>query len=396
MRKRLSTAALALALGAGAGVGAAPANAVGPNCAVNVSIPAYYAPEVQPKATVTLKNCGSGQGKLEVKRSGATTPVVRSLGRISDGTHTSFVGSVSVGSYTVRAVVDGAASRWVPLNIVNVPTADAVPWKLVGEATNAWGKFDTKQPLKAYSEVRIGNRWSRSQTVTTDASGRYVVPLTYGADTPGVYNFRVTAQYPGGQQVSTPDFFLERVAGTTAASVGVKELGAKTAVWGKADVFDPTQVWTEVWLGNRWSRSQSAMTKDNGGYAIPLTYGANSRGTTKWRVGSIIEGRKVYSKEFFLQRVRPITASTVGRKRVGEQTNVWGTVDVSAPISVWTEVWNGKRWSRSQTRTTKANGGYAIPLTYGADKAGTYRYRVAAQYPRGVLRSDEITIQRVR
>ena len=394
--KKYAAAALSTALAAGVILSASPAHAAGAKCEVRLSVPAYVAQEVQPQATVTLAHCGSGRGQLQVKRSGSSSPTKRDLGTLRDGTHTSFVGDVHAGSYTVRAVVDGASSPWKPMRVVAWPTVDHAAWKFVEQPTYAWGKFDVDRPIKVYTEVWLGNRWSRSQTVTTDASGRYKVPLTYGAGTAGTYTYRVTGAYPSGMKLNTQDFVLERVALPTAASAGVKEVGVATNAWGRLDVFEPTTAWTEVWLGNRWSRSQTRTTKANGQFAIPLTYGANSSGVTKWRVGGIIEGQTVYSKEFFLQRVQRLTAATAGRKPVGQTTYAWGKADTSKPLTVWTEVWIGNRWSRSQTTTTDTNGRYTLPLTYGANTPGTYKYRVAAKYPYGVLRSDEVTIQRVR
>ncbi|MFV0429407.1 MAG: hypothetical protein ACK5KO_08280, partial [Arachnia sp.] len=179
----------------------------------------------------------------------------------------------------------------------------------------------------------------------------------------------------------------------TAHTAGVKQVGATTNVWGTVTPR-ATSVWTEVLINGSWSRSQTRTPQSNGFYAIPLTYGATTPGTYRWRVGArSATGQVSYSPQVQLLRYR-LTAATAGTKPVGQLTNVWGTVAPRA-TSVWTEVLINGSWSRSQTRTPQSNGYYVIPLTYGATTPGTYRWRVGARTAAGqTLYSSTVTLVR--
>lgn len=397
MRKLHKTviAGLGVALGVAGGLVATPAHAVGPNCTVGLSVDGTVTADVQPEGRVTLTNCGTGQVKVEV-RSGGTLQRTISLGSKGDGTHTTFLGVSSVGTYDARAYADTVASPSRAFSVVDSPTAATAGWKFVGEGTNVWGNFDVDAPIEVWTEVQKGSSWSRSQVGKTRADGFYALPLTYGSDTPGLYTFRVAGRYPSGSVVYSPEVSLERVAAAKASSAGIKIVGEGTNAWGTLDVYLPTQVWTEVKKGTSWSRSQVGTTRSDGFFALPLTYGSNTSGTYTFRVGAVMDGRTVYTNEVRLRRVNAPTASSASTKPIGQATNTWGRFDTNTAMSVWTEVWNGSRWSRSQTRTTTASGGYVIPLTYGTNTPGTYRFRVAGQYPEGVIRTQEFTLTRTR
>ena len=89
-----------------------------------------------------------------------------------------------------------------------------------------------------------------------------------------------------------------------------------------------------------------------------------------------------YSNSFSFERENSVRVSSAsaGTTSVGAKTFVWGTARGAANAPVWTEVKlpNG-RWSKSQQGTTNAQGGYAIPLTYNMNKAGTTTYRVGVK-----------------
>lgn len=387
-------AGLAVALGAGGAVGAQPAQAVNPGCKVDVSVDRYIELEVQPQITVALTGCGSGQLTVDVRSSEGTTSIP--VGSVNDGETNVWAGVDQRGSYSARARVDNITTGWKDFSLINWPTANTAGWKFVNQGTSAWGTFDVGQAIRVWSEVRIGNRWSKSQEVRSNANGYYTVPLTYGAGTPGVYSFRIAGQYPNGQIVYSDYVWLERLARPTASSAGIKAVGETTNVWGTFDAAPSSRVWTEVWNGSRWVRSQTRTVNSNGSYTIPLTYGVSSKGTTRWRVaGSIDQNTVARTSEFTLRRVGAPSAATAGSARVGAAANVWGTFDSGGkPMTVWTEVWNGKEWSRSQSRTTTASGGYVIPLTYGQNNSGTTRWRVVGRYAEGNVQTKEFTLTR--
>ena len=65
------------------------------------------------------------------------------------------------------------------------------------------------------TQVWLGNHWSTSQIRQTTADGRYVIPLTYGANNPGTLRWRVVGNYPEGT-VNTREFTLTRIVGADA------------------------------------------------------------------------------------------------------------------------------------------------------------------------------------
>lgn len=87
-------------------------------------------------------------------------------------------------------------------------TASSAGSKTVGETTYTWGTasgFGT--PVTVSTQVLINGKWSTSQKTTT--SGYYTLPLTYGANTPGTYTFRVVATN-GSKTATSPNFTLKR------------------------------------------------------------------------------------------------------------------------------------------------------------------------------------------
>lgn len=95
------------------------------------------------------------------------------------------------------------------------PTAYTAGQKLSGAVTNTWGRFDTAVAMDVWTEVEIRpGVWSRSQQRRTDATGYFVIPLTYGATTPGTYRYRVAGRYGTGETARSSVFTLQRVAVT--------------------------------------------------------------------------------------------------------------------------------------------------------------------------------------
>uniref|UniRef100_UPI002602E08F hypothetical protein n=1 Tax=uncultured Tessaracoccus sp. TaxID=905023 RepID=UPI002602E08F len=121
-------------------------------------------------------------------------------------------------------------------------------------------------------------------------------------------------------------------------------------------------------------------TNANGGYSIPLTYGQHNPGRTTWRVAVQTGSTVARSATFDFQRVVTVSSASAGTAGVGTTTYVWGTARGASNARVWTEVKlpNGT-WAKSQERTTNANGGYSIPLTYGQHNPGRTTWRVGVQ-----------------
>lgn len=269
--------------------------------------------------------------------------------------------------------------------------------KNVGENAYAWGQVSGfTGPVTVSTQVLVGGRWSTSQTLK-DIKDEFVISLTYGAGTPGVYTWRIVAE-ANGQTVVSPEFTLTRIgkAVVTAANAGTKNVGETTYAWGSVAGFTgPVTVSTQALVNGTWSTSQRK-TGVTGSYTLPLTYGINSVGETRWRVVAQGGGVTAISPEFRLTRVaRPaVTANSTGSKQVGIDSNVWGSVSgFGTPATVSTQVKVNGTWSTSQQKTG-VTGSYALPLTYGQSSAGTQTYRVVAQGGGVTAISKEFTFTR--
>lgn len=110
-------------------------------------------------------------------------------------------------SFTAEEAASAATK--VGLHVPVSVTASTAGEKDVGDEANVWGKVNGHTGDEVWTEVFINNAWSRSQSGTTDETGAYSLPLTYGLQAPGVYTFRVGAKTPGGS-VYSPQVMLKR------------------------------------------------------------------------------------------------------------------------------------------------------------------------------------------
>lgn len=312
---------------------------------------------------------------------------------------------------TVQAVLGLTGSGYATALFDITTDAEPEPWtitaysagsKTVGALTNAWGTLTGAPAGTAVStQVKLpSGAWSTSQRSTINASGFYTIALTYGANTPGTYTFRVVAS--GEQNVISQEFTLTRLAPTvTASSAGSKRVGELTYTWGTVPgVPAGTRVETQVRLSNgTWSTSQRSSTNANGYYTIPLTYGADTPGTYTFRVHVVDFGPQAVSSPVTLTRIAAnhITTATAGTKTVNTPTFVWGSVTgVPAGTRVVVQAEVNGQWSNSRSATTSETGYYQVQLTYGSDTPGTYRYRVVAAGPNGYVVSEPFTLTRTR
>lgn len=268
--------------------------------------------------------------------------------------------------------------------------------KIVNLTSNTWGTVPTSKPIPVWTEVRLPDgRWSRSQVRTTSATGWFVIPLTYGANSSGTFQWRVATRLDSGQEIRSNQFSFRRVTAPTVASAGAKVVNLGTNTWGQFDTNRPIRVRTEVFLNGRWTTSQVRTSSNTGGFIIPLTYGAYTPGTMRWRVAGDYPEGTITSHEFTLRRVTAPTVASAGTKLVRHQTNTWGKFDTNRPMTVRTQVWLGDHWSTSQIRQTNATGHFVIPLTYGTNSPGTMRWRVVGEYPEGTVSTREFTLTRI-
>ena len=260
--------------------------------------------------------------------------------------------------------------------------------KPVGEHSFLWG-WATNCGPSVTVQTRTTADWATAGTATVGAGG-YFTFLTPNATQHGLHLFRA-----GAEPTWSPEVRLERLPTLTAYSAGSKAVGENTFLWGS--VSDPAAtVVVQVQEGTQWRDVADGTPSATGSYAILLSHGSTEPGTYTFRaVTRTALGTEVASAPVGLARLRTVTAYSAGTKPVGQVTNTWGTVAGAPGVRVWTEVdLGGGRWSTSQISTTSQTGSFVIPLTYGATTPGTYRWRVAAQAPEGVVRSAVFTLTR--
>lgn len=275
-------------------------------------------------------------------------------------------------------------------------TAATAGTKIVSQGTSVWGTAQGAPNRPVRVEVLVGARWAVSQTGTTSATGSYVLPLTYGANTVGTYTYRVGATLATGTIVYSPSVTLRRVNPTiTAATTGTKIVGLATNIWGNSGLASRPVV-VQASVGGGWATINTGRTTMSGSYAVPLSYGVTTVGVFAFRAGVLLpNGTTVYSPVVHLQRVNPVvTAATAGRKPVGEATNIWGNAGLgSRPVAA--QAWVG-RWATISTGTSAASGAYTLPLSYGVNSIGTHRFRVGVRLHSGAwVWSGAVTLQRL-
>lgn len=184
--------------------------------------------------------------------------------------------------------------------VTSVAAATVAP---AGRIANVWGTASPNATVSTQVRLPDGT-WSTSQTRVANDEGGYVIPLTYGWDVSGIYEWRVVVAHESGQREISKSFTQRRVAAPTATSAGVARVGQKANVWGTVDGQSHAKVWTEVFIpGQGWSTSQIGATKAGGGYVLPVTYGQHAPSTYRWRVAAEYEGIGILrSAEFTFER----------------------------------------------------------------------------------------------
>ncbi|SDL18386.1 Ltp family lipoprotein [Tessaracoccus oleiagri] len=199
-------------------------------------------------------------------------------------------GSHVPGTYSYRVVAETWAGYVVSPTVtltrvqnvkVSASTAGSKP---VGAATNVWGTVTGAPNRPVTVQALVNGNWSNSRIGTTNASGFYALPLTYGMNTPGKYSFRVVVTTTAGYVVS-PTVTLTRTQSVTvtASTAGSKEVGLSTNIWGTATGAPNRTVTVQAWVNGQWSNSRIGMTSSTGFYALPLTYGMYTPGTYSFR-----------------------------------------------------------------------------------------------------------------
>lgn len=245
--------------------------------------------------------------------------------------------------------------------------------KPVGERTNVWGTVRTVQaPVAVWTEAYVGGRWLTSQKSTTNASGGYALPLTYGMNQEGTHQFRVSALAPDGSVVRSEPFTIVRTwnYSISVSHVQSKPLGQTTNAWGTVKgVTKSVPVWTEVNLSGRWVTSQKRVTNSKGGYSIPLTYGINDPGTHTYRIAAQVPGGIVRSRQFNIVR----TGTTARHAKA---------------VATAKQYLRFMPFSRDGLIGQLVHDGYTTAeATYGADHSGANWYAQSMHQARSYLQS---------
>lgn len=249
----------------------------------------------------TVADCDAPSVTVETLE-GATWVELGDAEVSEDGSYRfSLAGADTRGRHVLRAIADEATSEEVALTRIGRTTVAAATRTATGRTANVWGTVDGDATVR--TQVYLAGRgWVSSQS--REARGGYVVPLTYGQQTPGTYRWRVVVEHGHGEREISGTFVQRRLSPPTAVWTDPAFAGRTANVWGTVDGRGEAAVWTEVRLPDgRWVRSRAGFTNASGGYVIPLTYGAGTPGATRWRVASEYPGLGVlYSREFVLTR----------------------------------------------------------------------------------------------
>lgn len=274
-------------------------------------------------------------------------------------------------------------------------TISSAPVKSRGADTNVWGSYSGCDDGLVEIQKLSSGSWSTIASFPAGTEGSsYVQDVTSATANAGTHTMRTKLN--GTVSSSTT---LKRLGAPTASSAGKADVGVNSNVWGTFPGAGGRTVWTEVYRGGVWARSQATTAKADGGYVLPLSYGINTAGTYRYRVASQYpDGNVVRSAEFSFVRVaaaQPPTINTAGTARIGTNANAWGSVPgAGSGVKVWTEVYRSGTWAKSREGVTASNGSYVLPLSYGMNTEGTYRYRVAAYVGGKTLRSNEVSFKR--
>lgn len=139
---------------------------------------------------------------------------------VTTGTDGSYVipltyGRMSAGALDWRVRVEhenGLVEYGDPLTQVRVarPSSSSAGSAPVGREASVWGSVGVAD-APVWTEVYVGDgRWVRSQQATSDGRGGYVIPLTYGQDSDGTYQFRVATRRPDAGVVYGEEFTFVR------------------------------------------------------------------------------------------------------------------------------------------------------------------------------------------
>ncbi len=191
----------------------------------------------------------------------------------------------------------------------------------------------------------------------------------------------IAGAFTGSQAQAAPTVTLLSVQGLVP--VGAAPAARARLSTARAGLPAASQVWT----GSAWATSQIGVTDGSGQFSLPLTFGRTVVGTFRFRMGVVVGGVLVTTREFRITRYRtdPFAYSAPASAPAGANVTVRARVrNTGAGATVRTQILVSGRWSASQSAVTDADGYARIPLTYGKASAGTVTWRLAHTNAHGV------------
>ncbi len=178
-----------------------------------------------------------------------------------------------------------------------------------------------------------------------------------------LYQYNVTAPATGASElVIRPQ--LQAKAGATAYVTGLLSPGGAGR-----------EILTQAYTASGWTTDQRVTSGTRGQFSIPLTYGTNSVGPTRYRVQAASSAGTLTSAEFTVDRLASLTVQPVTGVSVGESAHLRGTAAGQGGRTVSSQVLVSGEWQSHTTATVNSDGTFDLPLTYGQLTAGTRTFR---------------------
>ncbi len=163
------------------------------------------------------------------------------------------------------------------------------------------------QPIYAgigFTEVYTPTRgWLRSQQTSINNIGEFTLPLTYGATTPGTYQWRVGATINGATGRSATFTIIRTPSVQLRSASTVATRGVLTYARGRTyPMRFGLPGFAQVRYGASWVTISNGTTNSLGDFTVPLNYGVNTAGTYAFRLGATINGTRYYTPAFNVTR----------------------------------------------------------------------------------------------